>query len=648
MIPWLLAVVAGVAAALLAYPPAQWGAAGTRRTLIPLLAAARAAAAMLVVALLLGAPRAPARPLPPLVAVDASASWTRAVANPAAMPARLQAVTDSIVRAAAGGAGTPDVVWLGDSLRAADGSASGVVLRDQASRVRPAVDLANATGRALWLLSDGEIDDPQVLAEAPPGSRWVLPAREPRADLAVAALELPQEVRAGDTVTAGAQLVAGGAGAPGGSLEWLVDGAVVATAVVGPTPPWGSVRVSGRWLATRGESTAMVAAALAVAGDLEPRNDTLRGALPVVDRPPVVVVSSAPDLDVREVLRVLRGTLRLPAEAYLRVAPGQWRVEGTLTPIQEGMVRQRVRDAAVLLVHGDTAWIGAAGGTLRGAARALWRPAPPPGAPRAGELAAPGEWFVAPPIRPLRGGPEVGALEAALAGLPTDSLPPIALPAPGDTLALRGGTPGPLMAARLGKRGPPRPVVTADQRGGRREVRIEGSGYAGWALRGGRGGEAFTALWGGLLDWLAAGRADPRAAVPALPAFRAGDPIRWRRGGTDSLVTVRLTPVTGDGAGARPAATAVQLRFGATGREADSPPLPPGVWEAELPGGRARLVVNPSREWVPRPPVVPAAPAPGVLRPAEAPRLVEAGWPFVLILLLLSAEWIGRRFAGYR
>lgn len=388
MIAWLLAMVAGGAAALLAYPPAQWGAAGTRRTLIPLLAAARAAAAMLVVALLLGAPRAPARPLPPLVAVDASASWTRAVANPAGVPARVQAVADSVVRAAAEGGtlggSVPDVVWLGDSLRPSDGTASGLALRDQASRVRPAVDLANATGRALWLLSDGEIDDPQALAEAPPGSRWVLPTREPRADLAVAALELPPEVRAGDTVTVGALLVAGGAGAPGGSLEWLVDGAVVATAPVAPTPPWGSVRVSGRWRATRGESAAIVTAALAVAGDLEPRNDTLRGALAVVDRPPVVVVSSAPDLDVREVLRVLRGTLRMPAEAYLRVAPGQWRVEGTLTPIQEGMVRQRVRDAAVLLVHGDTAWIGAAGGTLRGAARALWRPAPPPGAPRRG------------------------------------------------------------------------------------------------------------------------------------------------------------------------------------------------------------------------------------------------------------------------
>jgi hypothetical protein len=37
-----------------------------------------------------------------------------------------------------------------------------------------------------------------------------------------------------------------------------------------------------------------------------------------------------------------------------------------------------------------------------------------------------------------------------------------------------------------------------------------------------------------------------------------------------------------------------------------------------------------------------------VVRSAAPRRLVDAAWPFVLVLLLLSAEWIGRRFAGYR
>jgi hypothetical protein len=33
---------------------------------------------------------------------------------------------------------------------------------------------------------------------------------------------------------------------------------------------------------------------------------------------------------------------------------------------------------------------------------------------------------------------------------------------------------------------------------------------------------------------------------------------------------------------------------------------------------------------------------------SDAPRLADAGWPFVLALLLLCGEWIGRRAGGYR
>jgi hypothetical protein len=33
---------------------------------------------------------------------------------------------------------------------------------------------------------------------------------------------------------------------------------------------------------------------------------------------------------------------------------------------------------------------------------------------------------------------------------------------------------------------------------------------------------------------------------------------------------------------------------------------------------------------------------------SDAPRLADAGWPFVLALLVLCGEWIGRRAVGYR
>ena len=91
----------------------------------------------------------------------------------------------------------------------------------------------------------------------------------------------------------------------------------------------------------------------------------------------------------------------------------------------------------------------------------------------------------------------------------------------------------------------------------------------------------------------------------------------------------------------------LQLRF--TGAEdVLSSPLAAGVYDVRVPGGTAVLVVNAGREWVPRAPTVSAGPlVRGQLR-SDAPRLADATWPFVLALLLLCGEWIGRRAAGLR
>ena len=72
------------------------------------------------------------------------------------------------------------------------------------------------------------------------------------------------------------------------------------------------------------------------------------------------------------------------------------------------------------------------------------------------------------------------------------------------------------------------------------------------------------------------------------------------------------------------------------------------MYDVQAEGGASVLVVNASREWVPRPPTV----RDGVLSrgalSSDAPRLADAGWPFVLALLVLCGEWIGRRAVGYR
>jgi len=628
VIRWFIAIAIGLVAAWLAYGRRGRGGVNSPSRMTWLLAALRAAAVAVVAALLLGAPRGRETPRAPLVAVDVSASWRRAVGDESTfVQGWRRLVNDSALRTVASDA---DLVLVGDSLRESTADEARRVLpADRASRVRPAVDRAASLGRSLMLVTDGEIDDVDALAEAPPGSRVVRLPGAPRRDVAVADLQVPLSVTGGDTVTASVTLTAGAIAADNGTLHLRVDGVEAATATIPPLAPFASTRLTVPFAVTRGDRVALVQAVVEMASDAEGRNDTLTVAMDVGDRPAAVFVSTSPDIDVREVLTVLRGALDVPTRAYLRVAPGVWRVEGSLASVSEAEVKARAATAGMLIVHGDTAW-RAQSGNRTAAARALWVPAPPTQIARAGELTRTPEWYAtAAPPSPLMG---------ALASLPYDSLPPVTLAG-----AATGGEP--VLTVRLGKQGTAQTAIAAREANGTRTVVISGSGYAGWALRGGRSREAFTALWGAIFDWVSAGRGDLRAARPVTGVLRAGDPVTWRRGGADSVVPVRLsargavpTRVPGD---------SLLLRFGAR-YETLSAPLAAGVYDAQTAGGVSVLVVNASREWVPRAPAVVAGPLARGSAGSDAPRLADAGWPFALALLLLCAEWIARRSSGQR
>ncbi|MFN8862257.1 MAG: hypothetical protein ACK6DP_07990 [Gemmatimonas sp.] len=629
MIRWSIAIALGLLAAWFAY-----GRTGTMaRSGAWVLGTLRALAVTIVAALLVGAPAGRARPRTPLVAIDGSASWRRAVGDDSTFLRRWRRlISDSIVAPLGDDVA---LVVVGDSVR--DVSARDVgqfTPNDAASRVRPAVDRAASLGRSLVLVTDGEVDDGDALAEAPPGSRVVRLPRASRTDVAVADLAAPSSATASDTVTVSATVVSGAAATPDGVLRFLLDGAEVASRPVPALAPFGSTRLTVPVTLARGARTSLLQAVVQVPTDAEPRNDTLGVAIDVGDRPTAVFVSTAPDLDVREALTVLRGALDVPTRAYLRVAPSVWRVEGSLTPISEAEVKARAAGAGMLIVHGDTAWRPATAvkGATTATARALWVPAPPTQVARAGETARTAEWYMAAtPASPLR---------SALAGLPFDSLPPITLHGP-----VRGAVP--VLSAQLGKRGDAVPAVAIREGGGSRTVLISGSGYAGWSLRAGRSREAFSALWGAIFDWLAAGRGDARAARPVAGIVRAGEPIVWRRGGADSVVSVQVVRRGVEPVSAR-VADSVRLRFAASSFETASPSLPAGVYEVNTAGGSSVLVVNGAREWVPRAPVVSAGPLARGASGADAPRLADTSWPFVLALLLLCGEWIGRRAAGQR
>jgi hypothetical protein len=90
------------------------------------------------------------------------------------------------------------------------------------------------------------------------------------------------------------------------------------------------------------------------------------------------------------------------------------------------------------------------------------------------------------------------------------------------------------------------------------------------------------------------------------------------------------------------------LRFPAGAIMAESAPLAEGVYDVHVRGGEALLVVNPSRELLPRRPTVHAGEVGRAASLGDAPRLRSLGGIFIALLGLLCAEWLLRRRAGLR
>ncbi len=598
---WGIAAAAGFGFAAASYV-------GTRQARLPWIAPAlcRWLAATLLVALVLDAPVARATVGAPLVALDASTSWLRG--GDGAWAAARAAARD----------GSPDSLLLfGDSARSA--SDVPVLPGDAASRVAAAVDRAVAGGRPLHVITDGRLDDADALARLPRGSRVEVVPGDDVADIAVLGIEAPRAAVGGDSIDVRVTLLAGAAGGPAGTLR-VAFGSASAEALLDPFPGYGEREVSIRLGVVGGDGARALRAAVVAPGDAVPANDSLAVVVEVSPAAGAVLVSTSPDNDVRALLGVLRGTTQLPTRAYLRVAPGAWRVEGTLAPVAEATVRAAARAAPLLVLQGDTAVFGPPSTASRGA---LLLVVPPPETQRP-------EWYPtgAPP----------SPLSVALGGVAWDSLAPLTIrtdvPA-GDWSALD---------VRLGRTGArATPVVGRDGRP--RRATAAAAGFWRWEFRGGSGADVFRAFWGGLLDWLAAERVDPRPLVPDASIQRAGDPIRWRRGGgADSVVTARLTR--------RDAAIAdertMEVRFLPGQSVAETAPLPAGEWTVALGAGEALLIVNPARELLPRRRTVESGDV-GAAPAIERQRTARSvGWLYLIAVAALCVEWLLRRRVGLR
>jgi len=550
---------------------------------------------------------------PPLVLLDASLSL-------AGHGGRWRDALDTARALAQGG-----VIWrFGERVAGFDT----LPPTDGASRLAPALDAAAARGGPVTVVTDGAIAD---LADIPPDlvrrARIVVLPRAPFFDAFVASVEGPRRVAAGDTIrlrvtygTVGKREA--GIGRREASLALsalgrrllsrnvaLPDSGIVSTDLTFPAS-----RLPAGWVALE--------VGLAGVGDGESRDDARLFVLEVSPQPSVVLLASPPDWETRFLARTLEDVARVPVRTFIEAESGgnRWRDAATLESRAPGDVARAVAGAALVIEAGDPAPFSRF--SPKGAVL-LW-----PGARRLD-----GDWYVQPPAT----GPS--PLAGALAGVAWDSLPPATSLAelPPDSSATVA------LAARLARRGPPRPVVTLSQRAGARRAVIAAGGLYRWAFRGGASGDAYRALVAGLVDWLLEQGAGSRERfLPVTYEVPNGMPVLWRWTGSGEPRDVVVSL-------ARNAAPRVDtLRFDAGGRAELR--LPPGVYRyaASDGGGAERGVVAAdtySDEWRPAVPVLASQPGtPGERLTSVALR--DRWWLFVVAIAAFAAEWAWRRREG--
>jgi len=356
-----------------------------------------------------------------------------------------------------------------------------------ATSLLPAWREAASFGGAVAVVTDGEVDDARDLpADFVRAARVVVVPRPARADVGVAALDLPLALRAGDTATATITIVAAGAAPADTATVELLEGTRVVERTRVAVGPGGTLRRELRFVpgAPRGdrEVRRYVARLTGVRDDAEPRDDARTSLAEVARGSTIALFSDSPDWDFRALAAALARTSGVPVRAFVHVAAGPWREAGKLEAVPQRAVEDAARDAALVVVHGTSPGVAA---ILALARHSVWAWTLGRGP------AAPGDWYVAPSAAP-------SPLGAVLAGVPPDSLPPLEAlwEGSGDTAEWTG------LVAQLARRGRARPVMVGSEAGGRRTVRVLGSGLWRWAGKGGLAAAGYAALVAAATNWL--------------------------------------------------------------------------------------------------------------------------------------------------
>lgn len=652
---WLLfALAAAAALALTLGLYRRWETPGRGRNTLALLRWGGAA----ILLLLLFDPDLPAGALGAAAGTQVLLDGSLSMSMPHAGGTRFAAASAEAARLSNG---RPVLVFGSDVRVVSADSLAGVAPDAPFSRLLPALQSAAEAGvRRVVVLTDGGIDDAADVARWLPRLALDVDFRtigDAVPDHALAELEAPAWAEAGKPLEIRFGVAArGDAGKP---IEVVAsrDGAVIARATV--TSPGDGRVASGTlaFVALGPQGGGLERYDVAVQGaDAAPGDDERSVYVHVSDKPAgVVLVSFRPDWELRFLQPVLERALGLPVRGYLRAQGTEYVRTGSASEaggrVQEAEVRDAVRSATLVVLHalgtGAPAWATAA---LTQSRRLLVLPAGG-GADllpvRVGR-AVQEEWYASDdvpssPIAPL------------LAGIDTHETPPLT------ALYMSDAPPGswaPLMATR-GRRGAPAPIALGGETAGRRWAVALGEGYWRWAFRDGSSRQLYSRFWSALAGWLTQEQTSI-AQAPVRPVDRMVDraaPLRWTAPGlgADSMA-VRLTAADGS--------VAADTVIATTARDtASSRGLTPGHYgyvvqafagDSVVAEGSGELTVDSYTAEFTRPAVTPealqaAAVSVGPDRTERAGRpLHTVPWPYVLIILLLAAEWVLRRRWGLR
>ena len=366
----------------------------------------------------------------------------------------------------------------------------------------------------------------------------------------------------------------------------------------------------------------------------------------------LVLLSLRPDWEPRFLLPVLSQITGLDSSGFLGLSGGRYLRLGSGAqvgpPVDETEVRAALSGADFVVLHGLGAgapdWMRT---TLAEAPRSIVFPSDPAGALASGVEARghlDGEWYTMPDLPP-------SPLAASLSGADLTGLPPLTAILPRRT---SGTVPTPIPLQRQGS-GPMEAGLVLDENRGRRRAVVLASGFWRWAFREGPDREAYRRLWAGVAGWLLAS-APQDGATPVRPGKRvwsSREPMEWRAPGLigkDVRLTLSVgdsvvldTTVVVDGAGrARTRALPVaeySYRIMLSGEDGSI-----GSGRIESEGHSLELLRRPVDISPPESDAAEGAPT----RVRLGPPLRTHPGPYLLILVLLSAEWIGRRRGGLR